>query len=85
MRLSPFPDFPAHGNRFPCRDPVLRNLPDRRAPGVQAADIVAVRPQDGFALRQRRVRTDALPLPCLLLTKQDRNRLKRLADVYLNQ
>ena len=37
------------------------------------------------ALRQRRVRTDALPLPCLLLTKQDRNRLKRLADLYLNR
>ena len=37
------------------------------------------------ALRQRRVRTDALPLPCLLLTRQDRNRLKRLADVYLNR
>ena len=37
------------------------------------------------ALRQRRVRTDALPLPCLLLTGQDRNRLKRLADIYLNR
>ncbi len=35
------------------------------------------------ALRQRRVRTDALPLPCLLLTKQDRQRLERLAEIYL--
>ena len=35
------------------------------------------------ALRQRRVRTDALPLPCLLLTAQDRQRLERLAGIYL--
>ena len=35
------------------------------------------------ALRQRRVRTDALPLPCLLLTKADRQRLERLAHIYL--
>ncbi len=30
------------------------------------------------ALRQRRVKNDVLPLPCLLLTKADRARLKRL-------
>ena len=35
------------------------------------------------ALRQRRVKNDTLPLPCLLLTKQDRCRLERLADIYL--
>ena len=35
------------------------------------------------ALRQRRVRTDALPLPCLLLTKSDRQRLERLVKIYL--
>ena len=36
------------------------------------------------ALRQRRVRTDALPLPCLLLTKADRQRLARLASIYID-
>lgn len=36
------------------------------------------------ALRQRRVRTDALPLPCLLLKAQDRQRLERLAGIYLD-
>lgn len=35
------------------------------------------------ALRQRRVRTDVLPLPCLLLTKSDRRRLERLVNIYL--
>ena len=37
------------------------------------------------ALRQRRVRSDVLPLPCLLLTKSDRRRLARLARLYLAQ
>ena len=36
------------------------------------------------ALRQRRVRKDVLPLPCLLLTKADRHRLARLAGIYLD-
>ncbi len=35
------------------------------------------------ALRQRRVRSDVLPLPCLLLTKADRARLARLVNNYL--
>lgn len=35
------------------------------------------------ALRQRRVRSDVLPLPCLLLSKSDRARLLRLARNYL--
>ena len=35
------------------------------------------------ALRQRRVKNDTFPLPCLLLTKSDRQRLGRLADIYL--
>lgn len=37
------------------------------------------------ALRQRRVRNDTLPLPCLLLTKRDRGRLERLAAIYLEK
>ena len=36
------------------------------------------------ALRQRRVRKDVLPLPCLLLTGADRRRLARLARNYLD-
>ena len=34
-------------------------------------------------LRQRRIRSDVLPLPCLLLTKPDRQRLARLARNFL--
>ncbi len=37
------------------------------------------------ALRQRRVRSDVLPLPCLLLTKPDRRRLARLVRDYLEK
>ena len=37
------------------------------------------------ALRQRRVRNDSLPLPCLLLTKSDRSRLERLVKLYLER
>ena len=35
------------------------------------------------ALRQRKVRSDILPLPCLLLTKSARIRLLRLVQIYL--
>lgn len=35
------------------------------------------------ALRQRRIRSDTLPLPCLLLSKNDRRRLLRMARIYL--
>ena len=56
---------------------------------------LALRDPDGFfdnlpkrtrrALRQRRIRSDVLPLPCLLLTQADRARLLRLVRNHLEE